>query len=521
MNPGWFKYPPLFLYFLFSSFGLRYVVERALGVSPSSQVFAEHFFANPLSFFVQARFVSAVLGVCAVWLVYLLSRRLSMSRRASSAAALFVALSPILVRLSHFALTDGPMLVPLLISLLFAVRFLRKGIQSDVFLAGLFSGLAAAVKYPAGISIVGILVAAAGRTRNGESISAGRLFAQCGVGLAAGFLIACPWAVSDFGTFWFYVKKVGAHVGSSYLADILASRGYIPYLTAHLPESMTWLIYLAGLSGMIMWLRRDGWPAATVAAPAIVYWLIMGAARNHFPRFSVPLLPALALGAAWWFERPALKGRRGKAVAALALTVLAGPAFASSVLSNVRLAMPDTRAAATEWIEKNVPPGARVLSELYGPRLAYTPDRARKIASEERQLDPKAGGKFAYLASNPPSGRPGYRFIQMPLFKGREGVSQLADDWYDPVRIRAAGVEWIVLTSSVSGRYAGRKRVFPRQAAFLGWLDRCWDEGARFTPSDPPVEHYFFRHIERRGPTLRIFKKKESFTEICGAGSQE
>ncbi|MDP7385745.1 MAG: glycosyltransferase family 39 protein, partial [Nitrospinota bacterium] len=131
LNPRWYKYPPLFIYTLFATYGVRYGFERATGQVPSAQAFAERFFANPLPLFIQGRLVSVLFGVLAVWALYLLARRLSLSRPAAAAGALFLAVSPLLVRLSHFALTDGPTVLPFIASLILAVRVLKKGRASN------------------------------------------------------------------------------------------------------------------------------------------------------------------------------------------------------------------------------------------------------------------------------------------------------------------------------------------------------------------------------------------------------
>jgi len=518
LNPGFFKYPPLFLYIIFSGFVIRYGAERALDLSSSPQAFADRFFADPVSFFAQARLISVIMGVGVVWLVYLLARRYPMSRRTSSAAALFVAVSPLLVNLSHFSLVDGPALFPFVFSILFSVRYFRKGGRREAFCAGLLAGLATAIKYPSGVAFIGIIVAVLGRARTGNRAEIVGPLSWSGAGLAGGFLIACPWAISDFGTFWPYMSMLGSFVGNPYIAELTQARGYIPYLIELLPNAMGWPLYLAGLAGVIFWIRSDGWKAAIIAAPAIGYWILMGSARNYLLRYSAPMLPALAMGAAWWVGCALKKWPENKTRISLAIIVLVGPAMGISALSNLRLALPDTRDAATEWIEKNVPAGSLIVSESYGPRLAYTPVRARQIVAKERKRNPKSGGKFAYFASNPPIGRPGYRYFVMPLFQDRDGVSRMASDWYDSERVMAEGIEWIVLSSLVSGRYSGRADIFPKQTKFRKWLGRCWVETARFSPLDPAWDYFLIRRLNRRGPILWVYRKMEPFPRSCIGG---
>ena len=503
LNPRWYKYPPLFLYTLFATYVARYGFERATGQVPSARAFGERFFSDPLPLFIQGRLVSVLFGVLAVWALYLLARRLSLSRPAAAGAALFLAVSPLLVRLSHFALTDGPTVLPFIASLILAVRVLKKGRASDAFWAGVLAGLATAVKYPAGVVGVGLLVAAAGRGQT--DAYAGRLAGWGLLGGVSAFLLACPWALLDAGRFWQYLLFLADHVSKSW-GGLQRGRGYGPYLLDYLPGALGWPIYLAGLLGLWVWLRREGWRPAIVAGPAILFWLVMGAAKTHFPRFALAMLPVLALSAARWLDHMAWRPRRRAVLLAGGMLVMAGPPLAASVAWDLRAAPPDTRTLATSWIERNVPAGARVLSENYGPRLAYTPDRAHEIAAAERARNPKSGAKFAYLAAHPPARRPGYRFVTIPL--RRDNFHALDADWYDRGRVDASGIEWVVLSSAVYDRYAGLGKRFPRQAAFGRWLSACWEKAARFGPFEPIPEGWIARRLGRPGPTLRVFRRK-------------
>ena len=116
----------------------------------------------------------------------------------------------------------------------------------------------------------------------------------------------------DFGRFWQDLLFLGDHVSKSW-GGLQRGRGYGPYLLDYLPGALGWPIYLAGLLGLWVWLRREGWRPAIVAGPAILFWLVMGAAKTHFPRFALAMLPVLALSAARWLDHMAWRPR-GRAV---------------------------------------------------------------------------------------------------------------------------------------------------------------------------------------------------------------
>ncbi len=106
--------------------------------------------------------------------------------------------------------------------------------------------------------------------------------------------------------------------------------------------------------------------------------------------------------------------------------------------------------------------------------------------------------------------------VRMPLFKSRTAFAPPANELYDPACVLAAGVEWIVLSNSVSGRYAGKAEELPKQTAFVEWLKRCWEMRARFMPSDSSPGGNPIWRIERQGPELRVFEMKPALLEKCG-----
>ncbi|MDP7386800.1 MAG: hypothetical protein QF593_12300, partial [Nitrospinota bacterium] len=353
---------------------------------------------------------------------------------------------------------------------------------------------------------VGLLVAAVGRGQTHQDAHAGRLVGWGLLGAVSAFLSACPWALLDFSRFWQYLLFLGDHVSKSW-GGLQRGRRYGPYLLNYLPGALGWPIYLAGLLGLWVWLRREGWRPAIVAGPAVLFWVVMGAAKTHFLRFALAVLPVLALSASRWIDHIPWRPRRRAVLLAGGMLVMAGPPLAASLAWDLRTAPPDTRTLATSWIERNIPAGARVLSESYGPRLAYTPDRAREIAAAERARNPKSGAKFAHLAAHPPARRPGYRFVKIPM--RRESFYALDADWYDPHRVNASGIEWVVLSSAAYGRYARLGKWFPRQVAFGRWLSACWEEAARFGPFEPVPEGWIARRLGQSGLTLRVFRRKK------------
>lgn len=138
-HPGYFYYPSFTVYFYFFAF------KTASLIVP--EIF--RFSSSNSSFWLLARIVSAFFGTAAVSAAYLLASRLY-DRRTGLISAFFIAIFPLEVRHSHFAIVDIPMSLWVLFSLYFMCEKKDGTLSnSSLIFAGLFAGLASSAKYTA------------------------------------------------------------------------------------------------------------------------------------------------------------------------------------------------------------------------------------------------------------------------------------------------------------------------------------------------------------------------------------
>ena len=109
----------------------------------------------------------------------------------------------------------------------------------------------------------------------------------------------------------------------------------------------------------------------------LFYYASMGSTRHYFARYALPLLPfgavfgaeALLVVSAWVRRRRVRWGRR--LAMALAIAAIAQP-LAWTIRHDVVLTRQDTRTLAKEWIEANIPAGAKIATDwpVYEPPLS-------------------------------------------------------------------------------------------------------------------------------------------------------
>jgi hypothetical protein len=160
-----------------------------------------------------------------------------------------------------------------------------------------------------------------------------------------------------------------------------------------------------------------------------VYYAMIARYPVRFDRQLIPLLPYLALlggfGVAATLALLDRAGRlrlaTGSLVALLLVGSLAAPLAIRAADWNIQTGKPDSRYAALEWIEANVPPGATIAREWHTPPLA------------------QAGYGDIFI-------RAAY---EQPLA------------WYE-----ASGVDYLVLSSFMYDRYLDAPETYPTEAAF-------------------------------------------------------
>ncbi|MCX7956839.1 MAG: glycosyltransferase family 39 protein, partial [Endomicrobia bacterium] len=101
LNPKFFEYPSLYLYFMLFVYGILFFIGKILGVYSSTEDFALKFFSDPTIVYVVGRVFSVVFGTFIIFLTYLLGKMLY-NKRVGLIASLIISILPIWVVYSHY-----------------------------------------------------------------------------------------------------------------------------------------------------------------------------------------------------------------------------------------------------------------------------------------------------------------------------------------------------------------------------------------------------------------------------------
>jgi tetratricopeptide (TPR) repeat protein len=356
LNPHQFHYPSGHFYLLGMVYYVVYLFDALRGATSGLYDWSLlHGLFETQRLRDVARWVSVVYGTGIVGLTGLVAYRMR-GRVAAIVASLAMAVCTVHVRQTQIASVDAAMAFWYLAVLAVSLPIPSDGSRRRYVLCGVFVGLCAATKYPG--AVAGAIVLAA------HLLSRRRLLDRrlwvAGIVSLATFSLVSPYVWLDFETFRLHFTFQVSHVetGTQVVAWPLLQHARFSLL-----QAFGGLALAASAAVLVVGLRRRDRAIAIVAAAFAAAYLAISWGQLVFVRYSLPLLPPVALllgaGVAGAATRVARAGiPHPLAAGLLALALLASPAWASLRVAALS-ARVDTRSQARAWMERHVPPGSR------------------------------------------------------------------------------------------------------------------------------------------------------------------
>ena len=295
------------------------------------------------------RCLSVGMGVGTVFVVYRIGERL-WGPRVGLMAALALAVMPLHAQHAHFLTVDVPATFWAMLSLLWAVRLATddpKPLRAALW-AGVFAGMAAVTKYNLALAVLPLVVACF-LTRRWMSLTLGL------PAFVLAFLVACPGAVLESAVFLRDLRFEAVHVQNPDDPTFRnTGSGFVYHITHNLDAGLGLPLLLLALVSVGYALYRRERGDGLLAAFALPYYVLISLAAVRYARYTIPLLPVLALWVgrmvADWSRLPRPVLRRAGVVAGagtLVWTLIAA-------LWLVRaMAGADTRDQALAWIKSH------------------------------------------------------------------------------------------------------------------------------------------------------------------------
>lgn len=395
LHPHFFNIPPLVSYLLFIGYGLYYLAGTVAGIFPTLRDFEYLFYGNPASFYLIARVIFGVIfGTFSVFLVYRLGRWWRNEREALL-PALFLAVNFLHARDSHYIYADIPLVLVLLGGFILMFRLLEPVPESREkkerrfpgwgrhFAVGTMIGLATAVKYN-GIFLLIPYVWISLRQLSPRHWFRAWLMAGCAAFLV--FVILNPFSVLDVDFFLRELREQSAANQGNF--------SILHHFRYSLMGAFTSVALLLALAGAVKGLFSRNVYRQAISVFIFGYYAVLCRWGQPYDRYVLPLVPFLCLTLSdmiltvdhvWTrkvkgFTFPRISRKARVTITLLLMVLCFFPPLLKVVCWDVLMSRPDTRTLAGEWIEQNIPSGAKVAidREFHGPRLRFTPDQLRE-----------------------------------------------------------------------------------------------------------------------------------------------
>lgn len=303
-NPGHFDWPHLSFYTNFIVFEIFIKFRALLQILNLRSVLEPVFpilWRDPLVFYYISRIFAAALGAATLIPIYLASKEL-FNKKAGLIAAALLALAPLHVHTSHFALIDVPMTFFVAFGLYFSARIYTRGGLWNYLLAGLFVGFAASTKYNGGLTAIIVPIAHLLRPipwKQKISILALRDLTLSGVFSVLGFVIGTPYAIMDFNTFTITDNPKGALWQFSNVGNVSFQKRIIQFLDSIkiLSEDLGY-IPIIGFLGSLFLAKKNSRIAVLLVSAFMLIFYVAGfeKLRSHYFMMIYPFILVSAGG---------------------------------------------------------------------------------------------------------------------------------------------------------------------------------------------------------------------------------
>jgi hypothetical protein len=518
LNPHNFLYPTFYFYVLFAWVGTYLAAVWLTGGVSSVVALQQLYFTNPTGIYTAGRLLGAVCGTLCIPAVFRLASRL-FNERVALASAIFLAFAPLAVRDSHYIKHDIPATLAILVALIAAARIypgiLDRQTRHDVLVAGMAAGVAFSTHYYCIFLALPLTWAIVQRWRPAGWHIVLRHLVTAGLMSAVVFFALSPFILFEPITAW---------------RDITANRAIVidraveagAFAPARRYFEMLWtdsmgraVVALAVAGAIVMLARARGRAVLLLLFPVAFFAFIVN--TTPASRYLNPILPMLAIFAAWMLVEIAERMRVSDTVVWMAIGLFAGIPLADSIQTGQFFRQADTRELAEHFIEHYAADGSTVLVQPYS--VVLTPSKAGLTEALSHHLGSSdaASTKFQLQLSLDPYPQPSYRLIYL----GRGGLD--VDKIYvDPAdlgegsglaELRRLGVTYVVLKryntedSQMKSLVAELSRHGRKIAAFSPFRpDTTEAERMRIAPFLHNTDTRIDAALERPGPPLEIWQ---------------
>ncbi|OGS20847.1 MAG: hypothetical protein A3J83_06470 [Elusimicrobia bacterium RIFOXYA2_FULL_40_6] len=382
LNPHFFNYPSLYLYFTLVVSGFYFVVCKIFGVFHNAKDFALSFIKDPTQIYLLLRFISVLWSMAALYMVFLIAR-LIYSFRTAIFAVLMLSFVPSIIQSSHLIQPAIPSMFFILLSFYFLILFLNTGSNKYYYFSGAALGFGISVFYNALPMIALLPFAYCLYSKKIKLFDLPMWFGVVFVFLF--FFLGTPYALLDHSSFMkgFSSHSVGLHTNLlEGLIPVILHYLYIGnkgHVTANIGIPLIGLISTIGLFTILKEKKKEG---LLILAAFVLFTIPVVFYHNSGPGYLFPALGFFLIAGAQFTDR--LARNKFKMIVSILFVLILLPSAIFCLKLDYSYTQKDTRTIAKVWIEENIPSGSRVLIDMYphSPPIKETKEQLIKLYNQ-------------------------------------------------------------------------------------------------------------------------------------------
>lgn len=411
-NPKYFRNPPGYTYtnalwypvwmYIAPTIEVPNWLEPQPSYTNASDV-STQFYEQPYSFVLGARVISALFGVGMILLTFWIATLLAFHHKTALLASGLTAVSFVGVRESHFAVNDTSMAFWAILAIAVGIYSVKLQSVRWLFCAAVLSGIAVAFKYSAYPAVIVVMLIRLTplfklESFSNHTIAMIRDIVVIGFLSVFAFLLICPFPILDTPTFMDEMKKLSTAASAGWQGQDKVWSGFL--LLESVIRSEGVLSILMTFFGGYVLIRQKQW--LFVLFPAL-YLLMLIVNPLYFTRFCLPLLPWIALAAAYGLNSLLShipSNKYNNTVYGICVTLLILQPFVSSLRSNYLLHQEDTRIQALRWVIENEQQGKIAAGQFELPLVYW--DTAEPWSTQYYlNIDPLPSSQLNVLKNYP------------------------------------------------------------------------------------------------------------------------
>jgi len=367
LNPHFFNYPTLYMYIIFVFYIIYYLAGLLIGQFASISYFFATYSVSPSIFYLISRCLTAFLGTATIFITYSVSRHL-FNKRTALIASLFLSLTYLHVRDSHFGVTDVPTAFFLMCAMLFIIKSYETKDLKNYVLAGIFTGLAVSTKYTAILLVLPMFLVHLLNVLE-EKNKKIALFLDKRITIFAGFcvvlfLLTTPFALFDLSKFITDISYEMNHFNRGHV--MLLGKGWWYHLKFSLFFGLGWSLFFSSLIGIFVLVKLNIKKFLILCSFPLAYYVLIGKGNTVFVRYAIPLIPFLCITASFIIAHISkrilkfLKPNLNTGATTLIAILITLPSIFNVISFNKLLTKEDNRLTARKWVEKNIEEGSTI-----------------------------------------------------------------------------------------------------------------------------------------------------------------